>query len=173
MPLKSLPENLPSTEQLIQTLADRLRPDVGPDTVLVGIHTGGVWLAERLHQLLGLSQPLGSIDASYHRDDFSRTGLRPGMKASHLPFEVEGANVIIVDDVLYTGRTIRAALNELFDFGRPKRVDVAALIDRGCRELPIYARYCAHTLDAPLLPGENLVLARDEAGKLSLSLMAD
>jgi len=155
----------PPAEQLLESLAEAMRPQVSADTVLVGIHTGGVWVAERLHTLLGIAAPLGSIDVSYHRDDHHLGGGRSGGRASQLPFDVEGAHVVIVDDVLYTGRTIRAAMNELFDYGRPARIDLAVLADRGGRELPICARWCPASID---LPGsQSLDLARDEAGRLS------
>ena len=162
---------LPDAEQLIATLAEAMRPQVSPDTALVGIHTGGVWLAQRLHALLGLSQPLGSIDVSFYRDDYAAKGLHPRPQGSKLPFDVEGTPVIIVDDVLYTGRTTRAALNELFDYGRPARVDLAVLIDRGGRELPIAARFCALTLGEPLPAGQNLQLERDDSGALTMRLI--
>lgn len=158
-------------EALFQTLVEQMRPHVTPDTALVGIHTGGVWLAERLHQALGLKQPPGSIDVSFYRDDFGSKGLHPQPKRTEIPFDVEGAHVIIVDDVLYTGRTTRAAINELFDFGRPARVDLAVLIDRGGRELPIAARYCALTLPQPLPASQNLQLETDAAGALTLRLI--
>ncbi|MBD5802590.1 Bifunctional protein PyrR [Azoarcus sp. Aa7] len=158
-------------EALFQTLVEQMRPHVTPDTALVGIHTGGVWLAERLHQALGLKQPPGSIDVSFYRDDFGSKGLHPQPKRTEIPFDVEGAHVIIVDDVLYTGRTTRAAINELFDFGRPARVDLAVLVDRGGRELPIAARYCALTLPQPLPASQNLQLETDAAGALTLRLI--
>lgn len=161
---------LPEAETLLTDLIAQMRPDAGPELALVGIHTGGVWLAERLHDALGLVCPMGSIDVSFYRDDYDSRGLHPGAKASSLPFDVSGAHIVIVDDVLYTGRTIRAALNELFDFGRPGRVDLAVLVDRGGREMPICARYCAHVLAAPLPPERELVLDRDDAGGLSLAL---
>lgn len=165
--------SLPDAEQLCHELTDIMRPHVTADTVLVGIHTGGVWLAERLHGALGLAQPLGSIDVSLYRDDFSRTGLKPGLKASSVRCDIEGKPVILVDDVLYTGRTTRAALNELFDYGRPARVDMAVLVDRGGRQLPICARFCAHTLAAPLPDSQNLQLERGEDGSLTLRLLGD
>ncbi|NMF97677.1 bifunctional pyr operon transcriptional regulator/uracil phosphoribosyltransferase PyrR [Aromatoleum toluolicum] len=158
-------------EALFQTLVEQMRPHVTPDTALVGIHTGGVWLAERLHPALGLKQPPGSIDVSFYRDDFGSKGLHPQPKRTDIPFDVEGAHVIIVDDVLYTGRTTRAAINELFDFGRPARVDLAVLVDRGGRELPIAARYCALTLPQPLPASQNLQLETDAAGALTLRLI--
>ncbi len=163
----------PDAEQLCSQLAEQLRPHVTPDTLMVGIHTGGVWLAQRLHQVLGLQHELGSLDVSFYRDDFSRTGLKHDLKTSHLPWDIAGHAVILVDDVLYTGRTTRAALNELFDFGRPGRVDLAVLVDRGDRELPIYPRFCAHTLDAPLPRSSNLQLEQDANGQLHLRLLGD
>ena len=166
MPTPALPE----AETLLTELVAQMRPDAGPDLTLLGIHTGGVWLAERLHAALGLTTPLGSIDVSFYRDDYGSRGLRPGAKASSLPFGIDGAHIVIVDDVLYTGRTIRAALNELFDFGRPGRVELAVLVDRGGRELPICARYCAHVLAGSLPPEQELVLTRNAEGRLSLAL---
>lgn len=160
---------IPDAEQLLSTLVEQMRPDVSSETALVGIHTGGAWLAERLHAELGLSLPLGIIDPSFYRDDYARRGLHARPRPSNIPFEVKGCSIVIVDDVLYTGRTIRAALNELFDYGRPARVDLAVLADRGGRELPVCARYCAHTL--MLEPGQNLQLEREDDGKLRLRLI--
>ena len=158
-------------EALFLTLVEQMRPHVSPATALVGIHTGGVWLAERLHRALGLALPPGSIDVSFYRDDFGSKGLHPQPKRTDIPFDVEGAHVIIVDDVLYTGRTTRAAINELFDFGRPAQVDLAVLVDRGGRELPIAARYCALTLSQPLPASQSLQLQTDAAGALTLRLI--
>jgi pyrimidine operon attenuation protein/uracil phosphoribosyltransferase len=164
-----MPANpLPDAEQLLASLTDRMRPAVGPDTGLVGIHTGGVWLAERLHQALGLRLPLGTLDVSFYRDDFSRKGLRRNVKSSDIPFDVDGCDLIIVDDVLYTGRTIRAAMNELFDYGRPARIRLAALVDRGGRELPISADFSGAAVSAGA--DESIELARDAQGRLSLQL---
>ena len=157
-------------EALCRQLAEQIRPHVGPATALVGIYTGGLWLAERLHAELGIGQPLGAIDVSFYRDDYASKGLHASPKKTEIPFDVDGAHVILVDDVLYTGRTTRAALNELFDFGRPARVELAVLVDRGGRELPIAARYCAHTLSVPLAREQNLELQRDQAGHLGLEL---
>jgi pyrimidine operon attenuation protein / uracil phosphoribosyltransferase len=162
---------LPDAEALLDSLIAQMRPQVTPDTALVGIRTGGVWLAERLHAALGLSGPIGSIDVSFYRDDLGARGLPPNPQRTDIPFDVEGAHVIIVDDVLYTGRTTRAALNELFDYGRPACVELAVLVDRGGRELPIAARYCAHTLPQPLPASRTLELSRDDAGKLALRLI--
>ena len=157
-------------EALCRQLAEQIRPHVSPATALVGIYTGGLWLAERLHAELGIAQPLGAIDVSFYRDDYASKGLHASPQRTEVPFDVDGAHVILVDDVLYTGRTTRAALNELFDFGRPATVELAVLVDRGGRELPIAARYCAHTLPAPLAREQNLELQRDEAGRFSMKL---
>ncbi|ENO80701.1 bifunctional pyr operon transcriptional regulator/uracil phosphoribosyltransferase PyrR [Thauera mechernichensis] len=157
-------------EALYQTLAEQIRPQVSPATALVGIYTGGLWLAERLHRELGIAQPLGAIDVSFYRDDYASKGLHAKPQKTDIPFNVDGAHVILVDDVLFTGRTTRAAVNELFDFGRPAMVELAVLVDRGSRELPVAARYCAHTLPTPLAREQNLDLRRDEDGVFSLQL---
>ncbi|RKZ36828.1 MAG: bifunctional pyr operon transcriptional regulator/uracil phosphoribosyltransferase PyrR [Gammaproteobacteria bacterium] len=107
------------------------------DVLMLGIHTGGVWVAKRLHSLLNLPQPLGKLNIAFYRDDFSRIGLHPHVKPSTLPIEVDNRHIILVDDVLHTGRTIRAAFNEIFDYGRPKNVTLATLVERNGRELPI------------------------------------
>lgn len=167
--MPSLP-TLPSATELIDRLAGQMRPCITPATVLVGIHTGGVWIAEALHAALGLKTPLATLDVSLHRDDHHLgNGLKAGGHASQLP-DVEGAHLVLVDDVLYTGRTIRAALNEIFDYGRPARVELAVLADRGGRELPVAATYCPHVLPAPLPASQSLVLERDAQGRLSFSL---
>ena len=109
------------------------------DVLMVGIHTGGVWVAERLHEILNIKQPLGQLDISFYRDDFSRIGMNPQVKPSQLPISVDDCHIILVDDILHTGRTIRAALNEIFDYGRPATVTLAVLAERSGRELPIQA----------------------------------
>ncbi|NIP90057.1 MAG: bifunctional pyr operon transcriptional regulator/uracil phosphoribosyltransferase PyrR [Gammaproteobacteria bacterium] len=123
----------------LERMVQQLHRQARPDAVMVGIHTGGVWLAEVLHARLGLSAPLGTIDISFYRDDFTRIGLNPQVRASALPEDVEDRHVILVDDVLHTGRTVRAALNELFSYGRPASVLLAVLVERDGRELPIQA----------------------------------
>lgn len=107
--------------------------------LMVGIHTGGVWVAEKLHGLLKIKEPLASLDISFYRDDFSRIGMNPEVRPSELPPDVEDRHIILVDDVLHTGRTIRAAMNELFDYGRPASIVLTCLIDRSGRELPLQA----------------------------------
>lgn len=152
------------TEARIRTMADdlRLRLDARGihDPLMIGIHTGGVWVAERLHTLLGLHQPLGTLDISFYRDDFTRIGLHPQVKTSNLPVTVEDRHIILVDDVLHTGRTIRAALNEIFDYGRPASVMLAVLVDRPGRELPIAADVIGLSKD--LEPDQQLKLSGPE-----------
>jgi len=161
---------LPDAEALLERLIQQMRPHVGAEARLIGIHTGGVWLAHRLHQALGLAQPLGTMDVSFYRDDYGSRGLNPRVKPSDIPFEIAGADVILVDDVLYTGRTIRAALNELFDYGRPQRVRLAALVDRGGRELPIAPQFLAAELQVG--DDEQIELKRSDDGRLSLVVNA-
>ena len=115
--------------------------------LMVGIHTGGAWVADHLHKGLDLADPLGLLDISFYRDDFSRIGMNPSVKPSTLPLSIDNRHIILVDDVLYTGRTVRAALNELFDYGRPASVLLAVLIDREGRELPIQADVVGQELD--------------------------
>lgn len=159
---------LPDAEQLLASLTEKLRPAVDETVAMIGIHTGGAWLAKRLHQALGISLPLGVLDISFYRDDYSKIGLHPQVKPSDMPFEVEGSHIILVDDVLYTGRTIRAAVNEVFDYGRPASIHLAVLIDRGGRELPIAAQYIGAALS---LPADRMLELKQEAdGKLSLAL---
>lgn len=130
-----------SVPVLIDEMAGRLRTLLRERAItapaMIGIHTGGVWVAERLGELLSIAEPLGALDISFYRDDFSRIGINPQVRPSDLPFSVEDRDIILVDDVVHTGRTIRAAMNELFDFGRPASIVLATLVDRGGRELPI------------------------------------
>jgi pyrimidine operon attenuation protein/uracil phosphoribosyltransferase len=141
---------MPQTSELVDInatiayMADELRPRLAQHPIMIGIHTGGVWIAERLHALLALSEPLGTLDISFYRDDFTRVGVNPTVKTSNLPVSVEDRHVILVDDVLHTGRTIRAALNEIFDYGRPASVTLAVLIHRDGRELPVEAQVAGH-----------------------------
>jgi pyrimidine operon attenuation protein/uracil phosphoribosyltransferase len=137
-------------------MVEQLRPRLKNHPLMVGIHTGGVWVAERLHQLLEFKEPLGTLDISFYRDDFTRIGMNPQVRTSHLPVNVEDRHLILVDDVLHTGRTIRAALNEIFDYGRPASVMLACLIERGGRELPI----------EPQVVGEHVKLGKNQHVKL-------
>lgn len=160
---------LPNAEQLLDALADQIRPLLDNDAALVGIHSGGAWLAERLQQKLGGTIQLGTLDISFYRDDFSRIGLHPQIKPSSIPFDVEGRHIVLVDDVLYTGRTVRAAMNELFDYGRPAKITLAVLVDRGGRELPVSAQAVGAVME--LQKGQNLELLRDATGHLGLNLI--
>ncbi|MXY14384.1 MAG: bifunctional pyr operon transcriptional regulator/uracil phosphoribosyltransferase PyrR [Proteobacteria bacterium] len=128
-------------------LIDKLGHDLGvfmrardiTEPLLVGIRTGGVWVAERIQSMLEIKDELGVLDITFYRDDFSRAGIQPTVKPSHLPLNVTDRHIILIDDVLYTGRTVRAALNEIFDYGRPASVSLAILVERNGRELPIQA----------------------------------
>jgi len=140
---------LPDAEAQCRQLADLIRPQLGRNPALVGIHSGGAWIAERLRQLLDLPEDIGLIDVSFYRDDFAEKGLHPQVRPTVIPFDVDGRHLILVDDVLYTGRTTRAALNELFDYGRPASVLLAVLVDRGGREVPIEANAIGARLELP------------------------
>ncbi|WP_018142250.1 bifunctional pyr operon transcriptional regulator/uracil phosphoribosyltransferase PyrR [Thioalkalivibrio sp. ALJ7] len=133
----------PDVPTLLDDMAEQARHYLkarGIDNpIVVGIHSGGVWIAEHLRERLGIERPLGRLDISFYRDDFSRIGMHPQVRPSELPEDLDGEHVLLVDDVLYTGRTIRAALNELFDYGRPASVALAVLVERDGRELPIEA----------------------------------
>lgn len=159
---------LPDAEAQCRQLADLIRPNLHRNPALVGIYSGGAWIAERLKALLGLSEEIGLIDVSFYRDDFAEKGLHPQVKPTLIPFEVEGRHIILVDDVLYTGRTTRAAINELFDYGRPGAIEMAVLADRGGRELPIAAAYCIWEVE--LGNAESLVLGQNDNGQLAWRL---
>jgi pyrimidine operon attenuation protein/uracil phosphoribosyltransferase len=159
---------LPDAESLCEKLASELRSHVKPTTAMIGLHTGGAWLAERLHVLLGLREPLGLMDIAFYRDDYHAQGLHHDPKRTRIPFDVSGRDLLLVDDVLYTGRTVRAAMNELFDYGRPASISLVVLVDRGGRQLPICAQHCGARVEVP--SGMRLRLKRDGAGRLNLAL---
>jgi pyrimidine operon attenuation protein / uracil phosphoribosyltransferase len=140
------------------------------DTQLVGITSGGAWLAQALHKDLGLPGKHGVISSSMHRDDFAQRGLASSSAQTQIPFDVNGADIILLDDVLYTGRTIRAVLNELFDYGRPARVQLAVLVDRGGRQLPVEAGFAAARVSLPA--AQSLTLARSDDGTLSFQVQS-
>lgn len=154
-------------EALYAELLRGVRPLLGADTRLVGIVTGGQWLAERLQADLGLAGAAGAISSAMHRDDFAKRGLAASSQTT-LPFEVDGADILLIDDVLYTGRTLRAVVNELFDYGRPACVRLAVLVDRGGRQLPMAAEYAAARVALP--PAQSLRLARAGDGAFSFSI---
>jgi pyrimidine operon attenuation protein/uracil phosphoribosyltransferase len=156
----------PDLEQALARMTGELKPLLARDPLMIGIHSGGVWVAEELRKRLGLKSPLGTLDISFYRDDFTRIGLNPQVRASDLPEDVVDRHIVLVDDVLHTGRTIRAALNEIFDFGRPASVTLACLIEREGRELPIEAAVVgAHVA---LQPGEHIKLVKSP--KLELKI---
>ena len=136
-------EELASPDKLLAEVADKLKTMLVERAIeqplMVGIHTGGVWIAKQLHQKLSIESPLSTLDISFYRDDFSRIGMNPKVKPSQLPPQVDDRHIILVDDVLHTGRTIRAAMNEIFDYGRPASITLACLIERSGREIPIQA----------------------------------
>jgi pyrimidine operon attenuation protein/uracil phosphoribosyltransferase len=160
-------------EALYQDLLGQVRAGLSgaADVAIVGIHSGGAWLAERLAADLGLGARLGFIDVSFYRDDYAKKGLHPDVKPTQIGFDVDRANVVLVDDVLYTGRTTRAAINVLFDYGRPARIMLAALADRGGRELPVAADFVATTVT--LEPQQSLALARAANGQFTLTIEPD
>lgn len=146
---------------LLDDMATQLKQEIAEsgreDPLIVGVHTGGVWVAQHLHAALGSATPLGELNIAFYRDDFSRIGMHPTVEPSNLPFDVNDRHLVLVDDILYTGRTIRAAMNEIFDYGRPASITVVVLIERGGRELPIRAD----------IVGSRLNLAATEHVKLS------
>lgn len=156
-------------EALYAELLRGVRPLCNAQTRLVGVTSGGAWLAERLQRDLGLPGQAGAISSAMHRDDFARRGLASGGQ-TQLPFDVNEAQVLVLDDVLYTGRTTRAVINELFDYGRPASIRLAVLVDRGGRELPIQADFAAARVS--LAPDQSLALARDDQGRFSFEVEA-
>jgi pyrimidine operon attenuation protein / uracil phosphoribosyltransferase len=153
--------SLPSPAELLPQMAGALISHLNQRQVseprFIGIRTGGVWVAQALLEALGNPAPLGVLDVSFYRDDFTQSGLHPQVQPSELPFEIEGQHLVLIDDVLMSGRTIRAALNELFDYGRPASVTLVCLLDLNARDLPI----------RPDVVGATLSLAADQRVKLS------
>ena len=161
-------ENNKAIEAIISVMAKDLKTFLKErdrkDVAIIGIHTGGVWIAERLHKLLKIKEPLGELNIAFYRDDFSQIGMHPSVEPSNLPFDIDDRDIILVDDILYTGRTIRAALNEIFDYGRPASVALAVLVDRGEQQLPFKADVVGTTMS--LSAGEHVKLTGPK--KLSL-----
>ena len=158
---------LPDAEALFADLKAQLASSIAFDAKLVGVFSGGAWLADRLKAELDGEHEVGYIDVSFYRDDLATNGLKSNVRSTHIPFSVEGAHIVIVDDVLFTGRSIRAAVNTLFDYGRPASVQLAVLVDRGGRELPIAADY----VGVPLIVATDLMLAlsKNEDGEFALT----
>ena len=162
---------LPDAEKLCEQLVAELKPRIGPKTGMVGLYTGGAWLAERLHKDLAITTPLGLMDIAFYRDDYAARGLKHDPKRTKIPFDVNGSELLLVDDVLYSGRTVRAAMNELFDYGRPQSISLVVLADRGGRQLPICAQHCGARIEVPA--GMRLRLKRGDDGKLAFALEAE
>jgi len=152
-------------EQLVNMLAEKIGA-VEAGTAVIGIHTGGVWVAERLAAKLNVAM-VGMVAVTLHRDDFASRGLHPQKMSTDIGFDIDGRHVLLVDDVLQSGRTVRAAVNELFDFGRPASVKLAVLVDRGGRQLPVQADYVAMTM--PLEGAQSLELSQ-AGGKLRFEI---
>ena len=159
---------LPDAEVLCAKLVAELKPLVKPTTAMIGLYTGGAWLAEKLYPQLGLATPLGLMDIAFYRDDYHKQGLHHDPKRTRIGFEVEGRDLLLVDDILYTGRTVRAAMNELFDYGRPASITLVVLADRGGRQLPICAQVCGTRVDVP--EGRRLRMKREDDGRLKLEI---
>jgi pyrimidine operon attenuation protein/uracil phosphoribosyltransferase len=155
-------------EALYADLLAGVRGLMRSDSILVGVWSGGAWLAERLQRDLNRPGEHGVISSALHRDDFGSRGLTAGADHTRLPFEVEGQPIVLIDDVLYTGRTIRAVINELYDFGRPASVTLAVLVDRGGRELPIHAAVSAARITLPA--NQRLSLAKNDVGRFSFDI---
>jgi pyrimidine operon attenuation protein/uracil phosphoribosyltransferase len=155
-------------ETLLGSIAGELKqhPAMGDETAIIGVRTGGVWVAERLHAELGLTVPLGELNIAFYRDDFSRIGLHPTVEPSNLPFDVDNRHLVLVDDILFTGRTVRAAMNEIFDYGRPASVTLVVLVERDGRELPIRADIAGTRLS--LAPSEHVKLLGPDPLRLEL-----
>ena len=157
--------------QLLATLTDGLqqllKQQAIDDPIMIGIHTGGAWIAQQLHRQLNIATPLALLDISFYRDDFTRIGINPEVKPSHIPGNIDDRHILLIDDVLHPGRTIRAAMNELFDYGRPASIHLAVLVDRSGRELPIQADVSAMHID--LQAHQHIKLKGPEPLQLSLS----
>lgn len=156
--------NISEIPQLLDNLESSLREVIADrkldNPLMIGIHSGGVWIAEQMQRRLEIQEPLGLLDISFYRDDFSQIGVHPQVKPSRLPTNVEGRDIILIDDVFYTGRTIRAALNEIFDYGRPNQVVLGVLIERNGRQIPLKPDCIGENIT--LLPGQRIKLTGPE-----------
>lgn len=167
---------LPNAEDLLKNITTQLEPLLKANTALVGIQSGGVWLMQRLLTLL--ATPIaknhieqGTLDVSFYRDDYAQRGLKPENRPSQIPFDVEGKHIILIDDVFYTGRTTRAAMNELFDYGRPASITLVTLVNRGGRELPIAPQITGANIT--LETNQTLQLTQNAKGELSLEIQSN
>ena len=159
---------LPNPETLLAEITAKIQTQLQPNTALVGIHSGGVWLMQRILASIKQDVPFGMLDAALYRDDYAQRGLKTEPKPSNIAFDVTDKHIILIDDIFYTGRTTRAAMNELFDYGRPASITLAVLINRGGAELPIAPNIVGADID--LKPNQDLQLTQDAGGQLLLSL---
>jgi pyrimidine operon attenuation protein / uracil phosphoribosyltransferase len=160
--------NLPNPEQLLAEITEKIKTRLTPDSALVGIHSGGVWILERILANLASKPDFGKLDGAMYRDDYAKRGLKSGNQPSWIPFDVNNKHIILIDDIFYTGRTTRAAMNELFDYGRPASIALAVLINRGGAQLPIVPQIVG--ADYPLQPNQAFELSQDTTGRLHLRL---
>ena len=161
---------LPDPEHLLANIAAEIAPRITANTALVGVHSGGVWLMKRILEMLDSNPQTGTLDAAMYRDDFAQRGLKNQPKPADIQFVVEDKHIILIDDIFFTGRTTRAAMNELFDYGRPAKIELAVLINRGGAELPIKPDITGAEL--PLDASQTLELSQNAQGKLQLKLLA-
>ena len=159
---------LPNPEDLLAVITAKIQAQLQPNTALIGIHSGGVWLMQRILKSIQQDIPYGTLDAALYRDDYAQRGLKSEPKPSNIAFDVSDKHLILIDDIFYTGRTTRAAMNELFDYGRPASITLAVLINRGGAELPIVPNIVG--ADILLKPNQDMQLTQDAGGKLLLSL---
>ncbi len=159
---------LPNPETLLAKITEEIKAQLQPNTALVGIHSGGVWLMQRILKSIKQDLPFGALDAALYRDDYAQRGLKSESKPSNIAFDVTDKHLILIDDIFYTGRTTRAAMNELFDYGRPASISLAVLINRGGAELPIAPNIVG--AEIVLKPNQDLQLTQDADGTMLLSL---
>jgi pyrimidine operon attenuation protein / uracil phosphoribosyltransferase len=159
---------LPNPETLLADITAKIAAKINPNSALVGIHSGGVWLMQRILQSLKTDIPFGTLDAALYRDDYAARGLKTDPKPSDIAFDVTDKHIILIDDIFYTGRTTRAVMNELFDYGRPASITLAVLINRGGAQLPI----APNIIGAEILlqANQNLQLTQNTKGKLHLEV---
>jgi pyrimidine operon attenuation protein/uracil phosphoribosyltransferase len=159
---------LPNPEQLLNDITNKIKMQLQADTAIIGIHRGGVWMMQHVLENINQDVPYGTMDAALYRDDFAQRGLKNSPQPADIPFDVNGKHIILIDDIFYTGRTTRAAMNELFDYGRPASVTLAVLINRGGAQLPIAPQIQGASL--LLKPNQTLKLSQDTQGALQLAL---
>lgn len=159
---------LPDPETLLSDISAKIKNSITTNTAIVGIHSGGVWIMERVLANIDQVLPYGTLDAALYRDDYAQRGLKRSTQPANIPFDVQNKDIILIDDIFYTGRTTRAAINELFDYGRPASITLAVLINRGGAELPIAPQIVGATI--PITPQQNFKLSRSEQGSLALAL---